>query len=137
MGSEMRQVTVATVGCEHAQAGTAETYLAKEKVRLAALSQAKLPLPFPGREGAGDEGEMKHQGKLILHCFPQGGGCEAALPAAGDLQRPGDHECPRSTPRALCHCLLPPGVEGAGSAWSRAEIQHPESWARRGIHRLV
>lgn len=52
MGSEMQQVTVATAGFEHAQVGTAETHLAKEILCLAAFSQKKLPLPFPGREGA-------------------------------------------------------------------------------------
>lgn len=49
MGSEMQQVMVATAGFEH---GAAETHFAKEIVCLAAFSQAKLPLPFPGREGA-------------------------------------------------------------------------------------
>lgn len=86
MDSEMQQVTVAAAGFEHARAGTAEVHLAKEKVHPAALSQAKLPLPFPGREGTGDEGEMKQRGKLVLQCFPRCGGCEAVLavlPAAG------------------------------------------------------
>lgn len=52
MGSKMQQLTVATAGFEHAQAGTAETHLAKEIPCLAAFPQTKLPLPFPGREGA-------------------------------------------------------------------------------------
>lgn len=32
-------------------------------------------------------------------------------------------------PRALCHCLLFPGAEGAGSAWSR------EQYSTRGAER--
>lgn len=143
MDSEMQQVTVAAAGFEHARAGTAEVHLAKEKVHPAALSQAKLPLPFPGREGTGDEGEMKQRGKLVLQCFPQCGGCEAVLPAAGRgggggrLQSPRAHKCPRSMLRALHHCLLSPGMEGAGSAWSPAVREHPKSRACPEIHRLV
>lgn len=76
-GSEMQQLTVATAGFEHAWAGTAEAHLIKEKAHLAALSQAKLPSPFPGREGASSEQGMRR------HACARG--CEAALPVAGDL----------------------------------------------------
>lgn len=95
MGSEMQQVTVAAAGFEHARAGTAETHLAKEKVHPAALSQAKLPLPFPGREGTGDEGEMKQRGKLILQCFPRMGAVRLPCLQQGGAAVPQSSQVPQ------------------------------------------
>lgn len=54
-GSKMQQVTVATAGFEHAQAGTAETHLAKEIVSCCFFS-GKAPFAFP-REGRGVKGK--------------------------------------------------------------------------------
>lgn len=119
MGSKMQQVTAATAGFEHAQVGTAETHLAKEILCLAAFSQTKLPLPFPGREGArrGNETPGRVYPKVLSpkwglpDCLA--GSREPSVPGA-EVSAPGP--CPELSVTA---CSLPGQREqaelGAGS----------------------
>lgn len=135
MGNKMQQVTVATAGFEHTQAGTAEFHLANEKVHLAAFHLIEPLSSVPGKEGTGDEGKGNNRESLSSSASPEGG-LQDCLAHSRRLAAPWRSRVPQAYAQGSLSLPALSGGEGRRCLEQDSD-RAPESWVQQPGSRVV